>query len=51
MDFDVSHFELTAHATNGDAENRLNASPAKEEYKKEVCPHEARALLLARSPH
>ena len=33
MDLDVSHFELTVA---NDSENRLNASPAKEEYKKEV---------------
>ena len=34
MDLDVSHFELTSAASGVDAENRLNASPAKEEYKR-----------------
>ena len=35
MDHDVSHFELTCGA-NQTENNKLNASPAKEEYKKEL---------------
>jgi cell division cycle protein 20 (cofactor of APC complex) len=34
MDFDVSHFELTNHRNTENA--NVNASPAKEEYKKEL---------------
>ena len=36
MDLDVSHFELTVPQHDRGEENRLNASPAKEEYKKEL---------------
>ena len=36
MDLDISHFELT-HSTSAGGENaNVNASPAKEEYKKEL---------------
>ena len=37
MDLDVSHFELTRSSTNENA--GVNASPAKEEYKKELAAH------------
>ena len=36
MDFDVSHFELTRASMPGAENANVNASPAKEEYKKEL---------------
>jgi len=42
MDLDVSHFELTSQLNN-EENNKLNASPAKEEYKKEL----AQTLMMA----
>lgn len=45
MDLDVSHFELTRNVTNTENE-KVNASPAKEEYKKEL----AQTLMQTGAP-